>query len=84
MIVPFRRPAKPVVTTEADVLTYVQARLAAGETLPSQTAIVERFGLPKQTVSRWMAKWETVGLIARKRDGRRNVIRKVATRLRLP
>ena len=79
----FRRPAKPVATVEADVLAYVAERLNAGEALPSQTAIVERFRLPKQTVSRWMAKWETAGLISRTRDGRRNVIRKVATRLRL-
>jgi DNA-binding MarR family transcriptional regulator len=53
-----------------------------GETLPSQVAIAKRFGLPKQTVSRWMTKWETAALISRTRDGRRNVIRKVA-RLRL-
>lgn len=46
--------------------------------LPSQVAIVKRFGLPKQTVSRWMTKWETATLNSRTGDGRRNVIRKVA------
>lgn len=79
VVVPFRRPASPVVAVETDVLAYVRERLEAGETLPSQAAIVERFHLPKQSVSRWMAKWETAGLIARTRDGRRNVIGKVAS-----
>ena len=68
---------------ETDVLAYVRERLAAGETLPSQATIAKRFRLPKQTVSRWMAKWEAAGLISRKRDGRRNVIRSSRPR-RLP
>jgi DNA-binding MarR family transcriptional regulator len=67
-------PAKPIATTEADVLAYVTERLEAGETLPSQAAIVKRFRVPKQTVSRWLGRWEAAGLLARTRDGRRNLI----------
>jgi len=43
--------------------------------LPSQATIARRFRLPKQTVSRWMGRWEAAGLLLRTRDGRRNVIR---------
>jgi hypothetical protein len=74
VVVPFRRPTKPTATTEATVLAYVAERLEAGETLPSQATIARRFQLPKQTVSRWMGRWEAAGLLSRTRDGRRNVI----------
>jgi DNA-binding FadR family transcriptional regulator len=61
-------------STEAIVRAYVTEHLEAGETLPSQAALVKRFGVPKQTVSRWMGRWEAMGLLSRTRDGRRNVI----------
>jgi uncharacterized membrane protein len=75
VVVPFRRPGRPSAATEAEVLAHVADRLADGEALPSQATVARRFGLPKQTVSRWMGRWEAEGLIARTRDGRRNVIR---------
>jgi len=79
VVVPFRRPTPPTAAaTEASVLAYVTERLEAGETLPSQAALVRRFRVPKQTVSRWMVRWEAAGVLARTREGRRNVIQSMS------
>jgi uncharacterized membrane protein len=75
VVVPFRPPTPSrAAATEASVLAYVTERLEASETVPSQVALVKRFGVPKRTVSRWMGRWEALGLLSRTRDGRHNVI----------
>lgn len=53
--------------------------LARGTTIPSQTALCQRWGRPKQTVSDWLKAWEAAGLIPRRRtDGRRKTLAKPA------
>jgi transposase len=42
--------------------------------LPMQVVIVKRFRVPKQTVSRWMGRWEAAGLHSWTQDGWRNLI----------
>lgn len=51
---------------EADVIRLV----ARGERLPSQDALAARWGVHKGTASKWLADFETRGLISRHREGR--------------
>lgn len=53
------------------VLAFVQTEAAFGRSIPRQADIVERFGVPRSTVSDWMGEWESDGLIpARRTVGR--------------
>jgi hypothetical protein len=69
-----RLPARGKPMLEAKALAFVREKLANGERFPSQDAIAERCSVAKSTVSEWMKKWESLGLIARARDGRCNVV----------
>lgn len=51
---------------EADVVRLV----ARGEPLPSQDTLADRWGVHKGTASKWLADFETRGLISRRREGR--------------
>lgn len=53
------------------VLAFIQTEVALGRSIPRQADIVERFGVPRSTVSDWMGEWESGGLIpARRTVGR--------------
>lgn len=74
---PERQPvaARKVGISRNEALLDLQARLRRGETIPSQDALRDAWGVNKATVSRWLATWEDKGWIPyRRRDGRCNVI----------
>lgn len=53
------------------VLAFIQTEAALGRSIPRQADLVERFGVPRSTVSDWMGEWERSGLIpARRTVGR--------------
>ncbi len=57
------------------VLAFMQSERAFGRTIPSQVSITERFGVPRSTLSDWMAEWEAEGAIPKRRKvGRFKVI----------
>ena len=74
---PQRQPVavRKVGISRNEALLDLQARLRRGETIPSQDALRDAWGVNKATVSRWLAAWEGKGWIPyRQRDGRCNVI----------
>lgn len=57
------------------VLAFIQTEVALGRSIPRQADLVERFGVPRSTVSDWMGEWESDGLIPPRRTvGRGNAI----------
>jgi hypothetical protein len=52
---------------KAACLAALVTDLALGRTVPSQRALAERWGRPKQTVSDWLGEWEASGLIPPRR-----------------
>lgn len=57
--------------SKEQTLQHVLTELAFGRTIPSQEALKELSGRPKQTVSDWMREWERTRLIpARTQQGR--------------
>jgi hypothetical protein len=69
------KPSAPDGRTDDDrksrVLAFVQTEVALGRSIPRQADIVERFGVPRSTVSDWIGEWEADGLIpARRTVGR--------------
>lgn len=61
-----------------EVLANLQRQLANGDRFDSQDRMSERFGVPKSTLSEWLAHWESLGLIpARRQIGRRKVLANV-------
>jgi hypothetical protein len=69
-----RQPASGKPMARADCLAYVQAELAAGRPIPSQDELAAHSRVRKGTVSKWLKDWESDGLLARTRSGRRNII----------
>lgn len=67
-------PAKPLPRggqmTKLEAEQWLTTHLAMGNSLPAQGDLVERFGRPKGTVSKWCKIWEEDGLIARSQIGR--------------
>jgi len=62
--------------SKAEALADLQARLARGETIPSQQALAESWGRAEGTVSDWMSAWRRAGLIPQPvRDWRSNSYR---------
>ncbi|MFN3624421.1 MAG: hypothetical protein ACK4TP_10200 [Hyphomicrobium sp.] len=74
-----RRPDSPVpggVWSKDTTLQHVLTELALGRTVPSQEALRERSGRPKQTISDWVREWERTRLIpARTQAGRCKALR---------
>ena len=63
-------PVATRVTAEADLIRL----LAAGHDIPCQKVLAARWGCHKGTCSKWLDGFERRGLIARRWDGRHNVI----------
>jgi hypothetical protein len=55
----------PDAKTEA--LRIVQTELSAGRTFPSQADLCRAVGVPRSTMSDWLADWETAGVIPLRR-----------------
>lgn len=49
--------------SKADALDDLMQRLADGQTIPSQEALADDWGRPKQTVSDWLREWRRIGII---------------------
>lgn len=63
------------------LLAFIQTEVALGRSIPRQADLVERFGVPRSTLSDWMGEWESDGLIpARRTVGRCKVIVPAMTR----
>lgn len=60
---PPRKPSPRRLTDKQKALSDLLDRLAYGETIPSQEALVIEWGRPKQTVSDWMKEWRRIGVI---------------------
>ena len=56
--------------TKDEALADLQRLLASGAVISSQDILVQRWGNPKGTISRWISDWESDGIVARATDGR--------------
>jgi hypothetical protein len=50
-------------TPEEEALEDLTFRLGQGETIPSQQHLSTRWRRPKQTVSDWLTRWRSQGLV---------------------
>ena len=49
--------------SKSDALDDIVQRLADGQTIPSDKALADDWGRPKQTVSDWLREWRRIGII---------------------
>ncbi|MBL8884586.1 MAG: hypothetical protein JNL45_16215 [Hyphomicrobium sp.] len=49
--------------SRSDALDDIVQRLADGQTIPSQEALADDWGRPKQTVSDWLREWRRIGIV---------------------
>jgi len=49
--------------SKSEALDDIVRRLADGQTIPSDKALADDWGRPKQTVSDWMREWRRIGVI---------------------
>lgn len=56
--------------TKEQALADLQRLLARGAVIGSQDILVQRWGVAKGTVSKWISQWESDGLVERSADGR--------------
>lgn len=63
-------PQGVATATKEQALADLQRLLASGAVIASQDILVQRWGVRKGTVSKWISEWEADGLLARAADGR--------------
>lgn len=58
-----RKTTGTVSWVKGDALSDLLDLLASGRTVPSQQHLADRWDRPKQTVSRWLREWRSIGVI---------------------
>ena len=65
-VVALRPAAIPTRIERSEALADLRSMLKGGLSVPSQQALADRWGRPKQTVSDWLRDWEASGRIPRR------------------